>query len=90
MRIGARYPLRLVNAVLRALRQEMLAKYEFNIMEAGQHVDEPDVWQTNPDYYQEVYDGIIGARLGPKLVAKARSDELKFVVVELQTPLTLA
>jgi hypothetical protein len=63
MRIVERYPLRLVNAVLKALRQEMLATYELNAMEAGQHVDEPDIWQTNSEYYQEVYDAITGVRL---------------------------
>ena len=43
MRIIERHPVRLVNAVLRALRQEVKERYQWSAMEAGQHVDEPNV-----------------------------------------------
>ena len=49
MRIIERYPVRLVSAVLRALRQEMKKRYLLGALEAGQHVDEPDVWLTSPE-----------------------------------------
>ena len=46
MRITERYTVRLVNAVMRSLREEV--KEQLGALEAGQHVDEPDVWLTNP------------------------------------------
>ena len=72
MRIIERYPVRLVNAVLIASRQELKKRYQLGALEAGQHVDEPDVWLTSPEYYEEIYDAITGVRLDPALVAKAR------------------
>ena len=56
------YPIRLVNAMLRALRQEVKERYQLNAIEAAQHVDEPDVWLTNPKYCEEIYHAITGAQ----------------------------
>ena len=53
-------------------------------MEAGQHMDEPDVCSTNPEYYEEVYDAITSAQLDPSLVAKARNAELTFLFDQLK------
>ena len=60
-----RYPIRLVNAVLRALRQEVSERYQMTAIVAEQHVDESVVWLTNPEYYEEVYDAITGAQFRP-------------------------
>ena len=83
MRITERYPVRLVNVVLKAQRQEVKKRYQLGTLEAGQHVDEPDVWLTSPEYYEEIYDAITGVRLDPALVAKARNTEMSFLVDEL-------
>ena len=80
MPVIERYPVRLVNAVLRVLRQEVKKRYP---LEAGQHVDEHDVWLRSPEYYEEIYEAITGARLDPALVAKARNIEMRFLVDEL-------
>ena len=50
-----------MNAVLRALRQEVSERYQLNAIEARQHVDEPNVWVTTPEIYGDVYDAITGA-----------------------------
>ena len=47
-------------------------------------MDEPDVWLTNPEYYEEVYDAITGAQLDPSLVAKARIAEMTFLFDQLK------
>ena len=52
MRVAERYPLRLVNAVLRALRREVRERNQLSATETGQHVDEPDVCLPNPEYYE--------------------------------------
>ena len=75
MRIIERHPVRLVNAVLKALRQEVEKWYQLAALEAGQHVDEPG--------YEEIYDAIIGVKLDLVLVAKARNTEMRFLVDEL-------
>ena len=41
-----------MNAALRALREEVRERYQLSAIEAGQDVDEPDVWLTNPVYYE--------------------------------------
>ena len=63
MRIIERNSVRLLNAVLKALRQEVKKRYQLGALEAGQHVDEPDVWLTSPEHYEEIYDVIIGCGL---------------------------
>ena len=83
MRIIERFTVRLVNAVLNALRQEVEKRYQLGALEAGQHVDQPDVWLTNPEYYEEIYDALTGVKLDPVLVAKARNTEMRFLVDEL-------
>ena len=47
-------------------------------------MDEPDVWLTNPEYYEVVYDAITGARLDPSIVAKARNVEMTFLIDQLK------
>ena len=59
MRVVERYPVRLVNAVLRALRQDVKERCQKRAMEAGHHVDEPDVWLRNPEYFEEVNDATL-------------------------------
>ena len=78
-----RYPIRLVNALLQALRQDVSARYQLSATEARQHVDEPDVWLTNTEYSEEVYDTITSAELDPSLVATARNAEMTFLVNQL-------
>ena len=83
MRIIERYSVRLVNVVLKALRQEVKKRYQLGALEAGQHVVERDVWLTSPEYYEEIYDAITCVRLDPALVVKARNTEIRFLVDEL-------
>ena len=71
MRIIERNPVRLVNAVLRSLRQEVKDRYQLRAAE------------TSSEDYEEIYDAIIGARLDPSLFAKARNDEMRFLVDQL-------
>ena len=71
MRIIERYPLRLVNAILRGLVQEAQSLSSLYAFEVGQHVDEPEVWQIYPEYYKEIYDAISGALLDPEKVKAA-------------------
>ena len=66
MRVIERYPVRLVNAVLKVLRQEVEKRYQLGALEAGQHVDEPDVWLTNPEFYEEIYGAETWPGLGRK------------------------
>ena len=79
-----RYPIRHVKAVLRALRQELRERHQLSAIEAGQHVDEPDVWLTKPDYCEEFYDAITGAQSDPSFVAKARNAEMTFLFDQLK------
>ena len=83
MRVAERYPLRLVNAVLRALRQEVRERNQLSATETGQHVDEPDVCLTNPEYHEEIHDAINGAQLDQSLVAKARNAEMTILIDQL-------
>ena len=83
MRVAERHPLRQVNAVLRALRREVRERNQLSAIEAGQHVDEPDVWLTNPEYYEEVYDASTDAQLDPSSVAKAGNAEMTFLIGQL-------
>ena len=48
-------------------------------LEAGPHVDEPDVWRVYPEYYNEIYDAISGQHLDPTLVSEGRKDEMTFL-----------
>ena len=75
MHIIERYPVRLV------LRQE---RYLLGALGAGQNVDEPDVWLTSLEYYEEIYDAVTGVKLDPALVAQARNTEMRFLVAELK------
>ena len=83
MRIIERYPFRLVNAVLKALRQEVKRRYQLGALEAGQHVDELDVWLTSPEDYEEIYDATTDVRLDPAVVVKARNTEMRCLVDKL-------
>ena len=49
-------------------------------LDAGQHVEEPWLWDTHPEYSEQIYDEIIGVHLAPQLVSRARSDEMDFVI----------
>ena len=79
MIIIERYPVALVNAVLRGLRQEAIDSNMLSALEAGPHIDEPDVWRVYPEYYNEIYDAISGQHLDPALVREGKKDEMKFL-----------
>ena len=49
MRIIERYPVALVNAVLRGMRQEAIDSHMLSALEAGPHIDEPDVRRVYPE-----------------------------------------
>ena len=78
-RVKERYPIKLVHAVLRALRREQIDRGMLGTIEVGTHVDEPDPWDCHPEYYQEVYDTTSGSLLDPELVAKGRREEMVFL-----------
>ena len=79
MRVIERCPVALVNAVLRGLRQEAIVRNMISSLEVGPHIDEPDVCQVYPEYYNEIYDAISGQHLDPVLVSKGRQDEMQFL-----------
>ena len=79
MRVIDRYPVALVNAVLRGLRQEAIDSIMLSALDAGLHVDEPDVWRVHPEYYNEIYDAISGQHLDPALVCEGRKDKMQFL-----------
>ena len=83
MRVIEKYPVALVNAVLRGLRTELNSKCELATLEAGSHVDEPNVWQTHPEYYERIYDANSGTKLDAGLVAKRREAEMDFLQKDL-------
>ena len=51
----------------------------FFSLEAGAHVDEPDAWNTRPEWYSHVVDAITGEVLDANLVSKARIEEMNFL-----------
>ena len=69
------YPERFCIAILKALRQSMRHVGLFGNMEAGYHVDEPDMSHEVAKYF----DDITGIELEPKLVQKARAEEVEFL-----------
>ena len=83
MRVIERYPVALVNAVLKGLRKELSMKGVLAMLEAGSHVDEPDAWQTYPEYYESIYDANSGTKLDASLVAKGREAEMDFLQKDL-------
>ena len=70
--IRERYPVKLVIAVLRALRDHLRGRHLIGALEAGLHVDEPDAWDIYPEYYGQIYDAITDGQLDPALVASGR------------------
>ena len=84
-RVAGRYPTRLVDAVLRGLREELAACGALSFLEAGPHIDEPDVWAVHPEYYAEIYDTTSGVKLDPALVASARREEMEFLMNKMET-----
>ena len=77
-----RRPLRLVNTVLRSVRQEIHGLV--NSMEARHRVDDPDVSLSHPRVHQEIFDAITGVQVDPKLVLTARIEEMKCVAEDLR------
>ena len=73
------YPPRLVSAILAAVRQELIDNNSMHWLDAGQHIDEPDEWQTHPGYYSEIYDAITGVHLDADLVSAGRTEEMTFL-----------
>lgn len=78
-----RYPVGLVKAVLKGLREQLILAGVLGALEAGPHVDEPDPCHAHPEYYQEIYDVSSGTRLDPELVANARAAEMDFLQRDL-------
>ncbi len=83
MQMIERCPVALANAVLKGLRVELAQKGELATLEAGSHVDEPDVWQTHPEYYESIYDANSGTKLDADLVAQGRHAEMDFLQKDL-------
>ena len=69
------YPERFCIAILKALQQSMRHVGLLGNMEAGYHVDEPDMSHEVAKYF----DDITGTELEPELVQKARAEEVEFL-----------
>lgn len=82
-RVMERYPVGLVKAVLKGLREQLILVGALGALEAGPRVDEPDPWNAHPEYDQEIYDVASGTRLDPELVAKARAADMDFLQRDL-------
>ena len=76
---------RLQSAGLCGMRQELVRSPVLGPLEAGPHLDEPDVWATHPQYYAQIYDTTSGVQLDPVLVAQARREEMQFLLEKMQT-----
>ena len=74
-----RYPERLVNAVLRAIRKELEDCNVVHSLEVGLHLDEAEPFQLHPGWYENIRDAYSGVQLPPDKVAAARSDEMGFM-----------
>lgn len=73
------YPPRLVSAILKALRAELIDCRLLGALDVGMTADEPEPLQLHPEWYQHVIDQSTGKPLPPELVAKAREEEMGFV-----------
>ena len=82
------YPPRLVNAILKGIRQELRDMGELsalNELVAGPCPDgasnEPteEMWDYHDDSQEEIYDSVTGMQLDPQKVKKAREEELGWV-----------
>ena len=73
------YPPRLVSAVLKALRAELIDRKLLGALDVGMTADEPEPLQLHPEWYSHVVDQSTGKALNPELVAKAREEEMSFV-----------
>ena len=71
------YPQGLVDSILRGLKRQMTKDGMINSLEFGPVNEEPaEDWELE---FPDVYDQVSGQLLDPKLVAKARADELGYV-----------
>lgn len=70
--------------VVKGVRKQREKDLGLNELVAGDHVDEPDVWHIHPEYYQHVYNAIIGVFSDAYLVADARGVAMKVVLGALQ------
>lgn len=53
-------------------------------LDVREHLGEPDVWQSNPEYFHQVFDAIAGKQLDVGLVALAHKAEIDFLLGELK------
>ena len=81
-----RYPERLVTAILKALRQELRLGGFLSSLDAGVHVDEPELLdgpsfvELRRDFLAAVFDEVTGEELPQDLVDQARDEEYQFMV----------
>ena len=61
------YPPRLVRAVLKALRAELIDRRLLGALDVGMTADEPEPLQLHPEWYQHVIDQSTGKALPPEL-----------------------
>ena len=76
-----RYPPRLVTAVLKALRNEMILAGCVCALEVGQTLEEEElvVSAAKGGPYQEIFDRVTGQALDTEGVAKARAEEMEYM-----------
>eukprot|EP00971_Amphidinium_carterae_P067100 1328201-Amphidinium_carterae.1 len=75
-----RYPPRLIAAILKGIRSELRSGGILGALEAGTCLEEREALEEYAEFLpQEVFDDISGAKLEPKLVAKARRDEMEYM-----------
>ena len=70
------YPPRLVSAILKAFRAELVDCRLLGALDVGMTADEPEPLQLRAEWYQHVIDQSTGKPLPPELVAKARDEEI--------------
>jgi len=76
-----RYPLALIWALLKGMREDLVERRISGSMEAGLHVDEPEAVEgyAGVEEVTDVVDRISGASLKGALVAKARQEEMDYM-----------
>ncbi|CAK0823033.1 unnamed protein product [Prorocentrum cordatum] len=75
-----RYPLGLVKAILKGIRNELKIGKGVHAFEVGQTAEEPDILdQATEEEMATFYDGISGAVLDPIGVKNARMDEVGYM-----------
>eukprot|EP00435_Cladocopium_sp_Y103_P034158 s1161_g8.t1 len=81
-KMAQKYPIALVEAVLRGLKNELRARGDINMVEemlTGPSPDDYVSWEQDVEAEEMTYDDASGALLDPELVKKAKEEELQWL-----------